>query len=140
MLDISFGLMLTVAVLFIVLIYLLNQMVYIPLLDFMKKREDIIAEDLKNVSNMDETVKEYKKEAHDVIASAKAEASKMKEEAISKFKAELEKKIEAKRAELEEKYASFLQELSKEKEALKATLENKLPEYQNKIKSKITQL
>ncbi len=140
MLDISFGLMLLTAILFVILIYLLNQMVYVPLLDYVNRRDELIEEDLKNASNMDESIHKLKKEAHDVIANAKAEAHKLKEKALNEIKAEMEEKISKKREALELEYVKFLSELEKERDALKSSLLSKLPDYQKAIKSKISKI
>ncbi|NPA82275.1 MAG: hypothetical protein GXO31_06670 [Epsilonproteobacteria bacterium] len=138
MLDISFGLMLLTAILFIVLIYLLNQMVYVPLLDYVNRRDELIKEDLKNASNMDESIHNLKKEAHDVIANAKAEAHKLKENALNSIKAQMEEAISKKKEVLENEYAKFLAELEKEKESVRENLLAHLPEFQKAIKNKIS--
>ncbi len=140
MLDIDLGLLGLTAAVFLVLIVLLNNMLYKPLVQFMDEREASIKRDLENaVSNEDESQKMLD-EAKTILANAKAEAAKMKQEALEAIKAESAQKIEAKKSELESKQEAFMADLAKEEEQVKAALISQLPLFKEALKAKFNQL
>ncbi len=140
MLDISPGLLVLTAVVFLTLIVLLNNILYKPLVRYMDEREASIKRDLENaVSNEDESQK-LLAEAQDIITQAKSEAARMKQEALEAVKAEVAEKIEAKKSELEAKEAEFMQSLAKEEEQVKAALISQLPLFKEALKAKFNQL
>ncbi len=140
MLDIDLGLLGLTAAVFLVLIVLLNNMLYKPLVQFMDEREASIKRDLENaVSNEDESQKMLD-EAKTILANAKAEAAKMKQEALEAIKAEAAQKIEAKKSELESKQEAFMADLAKEEEQVKAALISQLPLFKEALKAKFNQL
>jgi len=140
MLDLNPGLMLFVLVIFFSLLFLLNQMLYKPLLKFMDDRDNSIAEDLKNAKEMSGNSDELKAKADAILADAKAEANAIREKATNEAKALAESKIESKAKELESKYQAFVAELNKSKEELKASLESQLPLFKESLKTKISNL
>jgi len=140
MLDLNPGLMLFVLVIFFSLLFLLNQMLYKPLLKFMDDRANSIAEDLKNAKEMSGNSDELKAKAEAVLAEAKAEANAIREKATNEAKALAESKIESKAKELDSKYQAFIAELNKSKEELKATLEAQLPLFKESLKTKMSNL
>ncbi len=137
MLDINIGLLLFVAVLFLSLIYILNKMLYVPLLAFMDKREETIKKDLSLAKEMGSDVDKALSEASQTILEAKAQAHKIREEALIKAKEKSQAKIDSLQKELEEKYEAFAKSLLDEKENLKKSIESKIPDYQNLIQSKL---
>ncbi len=140
MLDLNPGLMLFVLVIFFSLLFLLNQMLYKPLLKFMDDRNDSIAEDLKNAKEMSGNSDELKAKADAILADAKAEANAVREKATNEAKVLAESKIESKAKELDTKYQSFVAELAKSKEELKASLEAQLPLFKESLKTKMSNL
>ncbi len=140
MLDISPGLLLLVAAIFIFLIVALNKILYKPLLDFMHQRDESIKSDLEKAKKNSSNVSHLESEAEAIIKRAKSEAHKLREEAIGVAKEEANKKIEAKKALLEESYQEFLTKLDKEKEELAEELKAKLPLFQNSLKTKLSQI
>ncbi len=140
MLDISPGLLLLVAVIFIFLIVVLNKILYKPLLTFMHERDESIKNDLEQAKKNSSNVSHLEEEALNLIKHAKNEAHKIREEAINMVKAEYNEKIEAKKAVLEKAYESFLLELNQEKEELNSRLKNELPVFKDSLKTKLSQI
>ena len=140
MLDLNPGLMLFVLVIFFSLLFLLNQMLYKPLLKFMDDRDKSIADDLKNAKEMAGNSDELNAKADANIADAKAEANAVREKAVNVAKALAESKIESKNQELDKKYQAFEDELSKERAELEKSLLSSLPLFKESLKSKMSNL
>ena len=140
MLDLSLGLLINTAVTFIILLVLLNAVLCKPLLEFMAKREESIKRDLDNASKNTQEVASFHKEAESIISKAKAEAVEMKTKALDEIKSEISAQIEAKKSELDTKYASFLEGLSEERVSLKNQLLSQMPLFKDGLKIKLSQL
>ncbi len=140
MLDISLGLLVLTAVIFFILLFLLNSWLYQPLLRFMQERDESIARDLENADTNEDVTKKLLQEAQDVVAQAKSEASRMKSEAIEVVKAEVAVEIEKKKAELEKRYEAFVEELKKEEEVVRSTLISQMPLFKEALKAKFNTL
>ena len=140
MLDLNPGLMLFVLVIFFSLLFLLNQMLYKPLLKFMDDRDKSIGDDLKNAKEMAGNSDELNAKADAVIAKAKAEANAVREKAVNEAKALAESKIESKNRELDKQYQAFEDELSKERAELEKSLSDSLPLFKESLKSKMSSL
>ncbi|WP_456380759.1 F0F1 ATP synthase subunit B family protein [Hydrogenimonas sp.] len=140
MLDIHLSLMLLVAVVFLVLLTLLNNWLYQPLLEFMESRDRSIRQDLENVSSNSSEIDELKAKTEAVIAQAKNEAAAMRAKTIEDSKLLATSKIEAKKEELEEKYRSFLEELKTEETQLKSELLSQMPLFKESLKAKFSQI
>ncbi len=137
MLDISLGMMIFVGVLFLGLIYLLNEMLYKPLLSFMDKREKSIRDDLALADNNDDDIEKDLQEANAKIIAAKAEASKIREDAMTKAKEAASRALSEGKESFESKYSTFVKELSKERVSLKSSISSNLSSYQDGISTKI---
>ena len=140
MLDLNPGLMLFVLVVFFSLLFLLNTMLFQPLLKFMDDRDATIAEDLKNAEEMADNSSGLNAKADELLATAKAEANVIREKATSEAKALAESKVESKVKELEASNAAFLAELEAEQEALKTALTAELPTFKETLHSKLSSL
>jgi F-type H+-transporting ATPase subunit b len=140
MLDIHLSLMLLVAVVFLVLLFLLNSWLYQPLLRFMDERDKSIRKDLENVSSNTHEIDELRAKADAVIAQAKNEAAAMRAKTIEESKLLAQSKLEAKKEELESAYQAFLGELKKEEEQLKSELLSQMPLFKESLKAKFSQI
>jgi len=140
MLDLNPGLMLFVLVIFFSLMYLLNTMLFQPLLKFMDDRDATIANDLKNAEEMAGNSADLNAKADALLTEAKAEANAIKEKAVSEAKALAESKLESKMKELEVSAAAFEAELEVEQKALKDALTAQLPAFKESLKSKLSSL
>jgi len=123
MLEISPVVMLIEAGIFIVTLILLNNWLFKPLLSFMDNREAKLQEDLKAASNNMEEVQKYEEEIASILEKAKAEASKIKKEAIEKAKIEAKKIVDEEVAKIENAKIAFKQELENEKVQLQKALD-----------------
>ena len=140
MLDIHLSLMLLVAVVFLVMLILLNSWLYQPLLAFMDERDKSIRKDLENVSSNTSEIDELKAKTEAVIAQAKNEAAALRAKTIEESKLLAMSKIEAKEEELEKTYQGFLDELKKEEEQLKSELLSQMPPFKESLKAKFSQI
>lgn len=137
MLDISVGLLLFVAAIFLALVYLLNNMLYQPLLAFMDKREGSIKNDLAASEQNNDEIAAAHAEANDKISAAKSEAAKIREEATAKAKEAAAAKIEEAKSAIEGQYETFMTQLAQDKDSLKASVSANLSTYQDSIQAKI---
>ena len=137
MLDINLGLLIFTAVVFLSLIYLLNTILYQPLLGFIQKREELIKNDLENIAQDSDAVANSLKKANTLIADAKSEAAQIRESAVTKAKDAAAKELEIAQNAIEEKYDAFVKELSAQRETLKSELASNLATYQNSLQSKL---
>jgi F-type H+-transporting ATPase subunit b len=126
--------MLFVLVVFFSLLYLLNQMLYKPLLKFMDDRDKTIADGLKNAKEMAGNSDELHAKADAILADAKAEANIVREKAVNEAKALADSKVESKTKELDDKYQSFVDELANSKEELQKSLSTQLPLFKESLK------
>ena len=140
MLDIQFGLLLFVAVLFLALIFILNKMLYQPLLAFMDKRDETIKDDMKSAKQMGNDVEEAQKVAHGTILEAKSQAHKIRESATAQAKEKAEKLIDSAKETIDSKYNDFTQSLLSQREELKKSISLNVPAYQKSIQNKLKKL
>ena len=140
MLDISLSLMLVVAIVFFVMLVLLNNWLYQPLMAFMDERDKSIRKDLESVSADSSEIDELKAKAEAVIAEAKSEAAALRAKTIDESKLLAMSKIEAKKEELEEIYRAFLDSLKKEEGELRSELISQMPLFKESLKAKFSQI
>lgn len=140
MLDINWLLLGLTLVVFLVLIALLNSWLYNPLLGYMQKRDEDIKKDLLEVGNNDEEIASLHAQANKIISDAKAEAMVLRDKVVSEAKELSESKIEAKKAELAERFAQFTVSLKEEKESLNNALLSEIPLFKEAIKAKFSKI
>jgi len=140
MLDISLPLIVLTAIIFFVLLVLLNKWLYQPLLSFMEERERTIERDLEAASQNESGAQEILAEAKQIVDEAKHKAAAKKKEAIDAAKAEAAKLVEQKKAELEKRYEKFLEQLKKEEESIRSTLISQTPLFKEALKAKFNKL
>ena len=140
MLDISPLLLSITIVVFLVLIALLNSWLYNPLLGYMQKRDSDIKKDLDEVGNNDDEISALHAQADKIVSDAKAEAMALREKVVNEAKELSESKIEARKAELAEKFASFNASLATERESLNNALLSQVPLFKEAIKAKFSKI
>ena len=140
MLDLNPGLMLFVLIVFFSLLFLLNTMLFQPLLKFMDDRDATIEANLKDAEEMAGNNDELNTKADTLLGEARAEANEIREKATSEAKALAESKIESKVKELDDNYHKFLAELTAEQEELKKSLATELPQLKKSLKTKLSSL
>ncbi|PHM17838.1 MAG: F0F1 ATP synthase subunit B' [Sulfuricurvum sp. PD_MW2] len=140
MLDISPMLLGSTLIVFLVLIALLNSLLYKPLFSYMEKRDADIKKDLEHVGNNDSEIAAFQAKADKIMSDAKLEAAALREKVIAEAKALANSKIETKRAELAQEYATFESELSQERTRLIAALHNEVPAFQTAVSAKLSKI
>ena len=122
------------------MIYLLNVILYKPILSFVDSRNESIANEEKELSKYGNDTKKYEEECAAILASARDEVSKLKAAAIQSANELSKSKIDAERARLEADYKEFEASLKTEQEALKVALSDNLPIIKTEIKSVLSKL
>ncbi len=138
MLDIHLPLMVFVFVVLMTLLFLLNHILFKPLIGFMDERNQSITKDLESSKNLSGDSEELQAKAMQVINDAKTEATTIRQKTIDEAKLVAQGKIEAKQKELEAIYNSFAKNLAKEKNALKDSLLAQMPLFKDGIKAKFS--
>ena len=140
MLDIHLPLMLFVLVLFLILLVLLNNMLFQPLVKFMDDRDASIAKDLEAAKGLSGNSDELNAQAEENVNNAKAEAAAIRQKAIDEEKASAAGKVEAKQKELNRKYENFIEKLASDKEDLRNSLMSQMPLFKESLKAKFSKL
>ncbi len=140
MLDLHLPLMLFVLVLFLILLVLLNNMLFKPLVKFMDDRDASIAKDLEAAKSFSENTDELKAKADEIISKAKNEAAQIRQKTVDEEKALAGSKVEKKQNEIAQEYESFVTRLASEKENLKKELLSQVPLFKESLKAKFSKL
>ena len=140
MLDIDLSLMLFVLALFLILLAILNQMLYKPLLKFMDDRDNSIANDLDVARGLSGSSDALHAEAKGILDEARSSASDIRKKAVDEAKVLAESKAENRRAELDKEHVSFMESLENEKETLRNSLLSQMPLFKESLKAKFSKL
>ena len=140
MLDISPLLLISTAVVFLILIAVLNGMLYRPLFAFMEKRDRDIQNDLAEIGSNDAEVNALNATAQSIISEARLQAAAEREKVIADAKKAAEAEIGAKRAQLAEAYKAFEAELAKDRDSLQTALTAQVPGYVEAVNAKINNI
>jgi F-type H+-transporting ATPase subunit b len=140
MLDISPALLVSTLVLFIFLVYYLNKFLYVPLLNYMEKRDSDLKKDLEEASSNAADVGSLKEEAEKILATARLEATSIKDGVVEATKSEIEAKLSEKKKELESAYSEFSKSLQDEKEKLKTALLSNSSLFEDAIKNRFAKI
>jgi F-type H+-transporting ATPase subunit b len=122
MLDINPILLLVTLAVFISLITYLNYTLYNPLLKYMDDRDAKLKRERDSVSQNSSDVDSLKKEAEDILTSAREEAASIKEAMISEAKESIAKRLLEKKSSLADEYEEFTKSLQQEREGVRAIL------------------
>ena len=140
MLEINLPLVVLTAVFFLGLIAVLNSILYKPLLKFIDARNDAIKNDEESASKNTSDLGVCEAQIEQLIAAARNEAGKIKQEAINAAKDAAAKIVSEKRGVLEADYGTFIQNLNAQKTDFRADLQQKLPELQAALKAKLARI
>ena len=140
MLEIDLPLVALTAVVFLALIAILNSVLYKPLLGFVDKRNQDVKNDEDSISKNTSDLSVFEAQVEQILSAARAEAGKIKQDALNAAKEAAGKITAEKRAELEVDYDAFLQNLKAQKNEFKAELMNSLPELRSTLKSKLARI
>lgn len=137
MLDISPILFLSVGVIFLIVLAILNSMLFKPLLKHMDDRTAQIKKDLEDAKSNGTNVDDLLESANNIIAQAKREAAKIREQAYLQASQEANVKLEDAKTSLETQYRDFTSDLQLQKESLEKSLIEQMPSFKESLKSKI---
>lgn len=140
MLEIDLPLVALTAVVFLALIAILNSVLYKPLLGFVDKRNQDVKNDEDSISKNTSDLSVFEAQVEQILSAARAEAGKIKQDALNAAKEAAGKITAEKRAELEVDYDAFAQNLQAQKNEFKAELMNSLPELRSALKSKLARI
>ena len=140
MLDLSPVLVLSSAIIFLLVVARLNSCLFKPLLKHMDDRTESIKNDLANAKSNSTNVDNIYKEANDILANAKKEASIIREQAYTKSKETADAKLEDSKKNLELRSLEFKSDLEKEVKALKKFLLSSMPQFNERLKAKISSI
>jgi ATP synthase subunit B len=140
MLEIDLPLVALTAVVFLALIAILNSVLYKPLLGFVDKRNQDVKNDEDSISKNTSDLSVFEAQVEQILSAARAEAGKIKQDALNAAKEAAGKITAEKRAELEVDYDAFVQNLKAQKNEFKAELMNSLPELRSTLKSKLARI
>ena len=140
MLSIDLQLLLTTVIIFLCLIFVLNRILYRPILAFIDNRNSSITSDEQTLQKQSDDTKSYKEEAENILAQARVKIGEIKNKAVEEANLIAQKKIAQTKATLEEDYKSFLVDLEQENQKLKSDLLLKMPEFKATLNSKLSNL
>ena len=129
-----------VFVVFLMLVYLLNRMLYKPLLSFMDTRNASIKKDSEGIEGNTADIKALQKEADDILQRAREEAALIKNKAQESAKQAAEMKISQKKDELAQKYSEVMASLEGERAKLKTTLQSEGQLFKASLQAKLGKL
>ena len=140
MLEINLPALIFTVIVFLGLIYILNIMLYKPLLSFMGSREAMIERDTQEAKQNALDVDSDKAEIERILGEARSEATKIKQLSLDKAKAKSDELIAAQRSDLEADFDKFIKDLGEEKSQLKKDLQDKIPDFKSGIKSALAKI
>ena len=138
--DIALPTMLATAVIFLAVIFILNVLLYKPLLKFMDERAVSIDNDEKKVKDNFEEMTNFGEELTKIKQDTRDEINAIKQKAIAQARSLADEEIQKKKDELEQKMQAFTTQLLQEKNELEHELKLRLPLWQESLRKKIKEL
>ena len=137
MIDISWQLLLTEAGIFLLLLWLLNTMLFKPLVKHMDDRKKSIKDNMESVNDNSSEATGLLDEAAAIVSAAKKEAHDAREKLIGEARELSESRLTLEREKNEKELEAFFETLGKEREELKNTLLGQAPLFKEAIKAKL---
>lgn len=138
--DIALSTMLATAVIFLAVIFILNVLLYKPLLKFMDERAVSIDNDEKKVKDNFEEMTNFGEELTKIKQDTRDEINAIKQKATAQALSLADEEIQKKKDELEQKMQAFTTQLLQEKNELEHELKLRLPLWQESLRKKIKEL
>lgn len=138
--DIALPTMLATAVIFLAVIFILNVLLYKPLLKFMDERAVSIDNDEKKVKENFEEMTNFGEELAKIKQDTRDEINTIKQKATAQARSLADEEIQKKKDELEQKMQAFTTQLLQEKNELEHELKLRLPLWQESLRKKIKEL
>jgi len=140
MLEISPLIMAVTFVIFLTLLYMLNQKLYRPLLTFMDDRDATLEREMREAQNLTGNTRDLEAEAAAIVDAARNEASRKRQQILEELQTQHQQAIEARQSELAKTYETFKTALAQERETLKSKLISELPLIKETLKAKFSQI
>ncbi len=140
MLSIDWELLAVTLVLFLALIFILNQILYKPLLGFVDARNAHIAQGELGASQNSSDVATHKAEAERIIAEARAAAAVKKQVALNAAKEQATQEINRAKAALDAEFAAFNQTLDGKKNELKNELKAQMGDLKASLAAAVARI
>jgi F-type H+-transporting ATPase subunit b len=140
MLEISPLIMAATLVVFLTMLYLLNQKLYKPLLKFMDDRDATIRRSMEEAQEMTGDTSSLERQAQETIDEAKAQAAQKRQSVLQRLQEEQAEALAKRQSEIARKYEEFLASLEAEKESLRSALLADLPALKKSLQTKIGQI
>lgn len=138
--DLDLKMMLLTATLFTILFWILDSILYKPLLSFMKNRDDGIREDEAKIQQNNTDASNNETLIAKIYADARAKAQAIKSEQVAMAKEKASKAIEEKKVSFDLEYQKFLSELEVKKTQFKNELRADLTQCENALKTSIEKI
>lgn len=138
--DLDLKMMLLTAILFLILFWILDSILYKPLLTFMKNRDDGIKEDETKIQQNNTDASNNETLIAKIYADARAKAQAIKSEQVAIAKEKASKAIEEKRVSFDLEYQKFLSELEVKKTQFRNELRADLTQCENALKTSIERI
>ncbi len=138
--DIALPTMLATAVIFLAVIFILNVLLYKPLLKFMDERAVSIDNDEKKVKENFEEMTNFGEELAKIKQDTRDEINTIKQKATAQARSLADEEIQKKKDELEQKMQAFTTQLLQEKNELEHELKLRLPLWQESLQKKLKEL
>jgi F-type H+-transporting ATPase subunit b len=127
-------------VIFLGLIFVLNSILYKPLLGFIDDRNKSIKNDEESVSKNASDTGNYEAQIEKIIGDARAEAQAKKHAALSEAKERAATKVAIKKESLEADFDSFMAGLADRKAELKSNLTARIPELKSTLAGSLSKM
>ncbi|MCQ2738742.1 MAG: ATP synthase F0 subunit B [bacterium] len=122
---------------FIVFVFLMNKVLYAPILNIMSERENFIKGNYKEVENNDEIVRQLAEQKDKILFDAKAEAGNKYSEVIGKFKTERQDLIDDAQNVAKKDVEQAKNELGNSSNEAERSLQNKMTDLAGDIVEKL---
>lgn len=132
--DVHYSLMIASGVLFLILIFILNSLLFKPLLKFMDERASNIASNLSKMKKDSEEIASYEEELSHIHERAVNKAATLRNNIIEEAGEEAAKKLALKQIHLDKELKIFNEELKEEKIRLYKELMKDLAVYKQSYK------
>jgi len=137
MIDLNLTLVLTEAVIFLLLLIVLNKILIKPVVSHVDARNKSIKDGLSNANQNSNEVAELEREAAEIIKKAKVAAQELRNEKLGIARKSIQDKIDAKKSVIEEELRQFNDELQTKRVDLKNSLLGQGPLFKESLKVKL---
>ena len=135
--DIALSTMLATGVIFLAVIFILNVLLYKPLLKFMDERAVSIDNDEKKVKENAQEMSDFGEELENIKKQTRDEIAAIKQKATMEARIAADNEIINKKTQLESKMQAFYTQLNAEKTELENELKMRLPLMQEALKKRL---